>query len=395
MSRMKHHTARVARIGAAGATLALAVFLAACSSSAAATSSASSSTSGSSNSALASKVAELKKLPSSYPMPSGSISNVSSLKGKTVYYVPLTLQAPQFGVTQKAVVAAFDKVGIKVQTCNANANPTGVAQCFTQATKGHAIGIITDAVPYVMAAAAFQNAASAGIPVLNTNNSQGGGAPAASDKLGYIYAPADAQMDAVMDWIANDSKGTAHILVNEDTDGPSPVEYVASGKKELTKVCPNCTLTINKISTSNFSLVAPSTSAALLKNPSINYVISEFDQFLQPTQGGVQQASKTSSVKGASGAAQLAGLQQLSKKNFTYVEAGQASVYQGWVDADAILRMATGTAGSALPQYTIPIRLFDASNIGDIKLTDAAQSSGEWYGPKDYTDKFATLWGVN
>ena len=148
------------------------------------------------------------------------------------------------------------------------------------------------------------------------------------------------------------------------------------------------------MSSSNFSLIAPSTSSVLLKTPGVGYVVSEFDQYLQPTLGGVQQAGKAATIKGVSGAAQLSGLQMLAKKNFLYADVGQASAYQGWADADAVLRMMTGTSGAKLPTYTIPIRLFTRDNISDIKLTAAAQASGEWFAPSTYTQSFLKLWNV-
>lgn len=395
MFRSSSPAARAARFGVIGATAALALVLTACSSGTSDPGSSPAASGSSTNAAVAAKVAKLEKLPASYPIPSGQVSGISKLKGKTVYYIPLTQQSPQFGVTQVALQAALGKVGISLQVCNGNATPTNVAACFSQATKADAAAIITDAVPYVLAANSFSAAVSAGIPVLYTDQTAGSGAPAASSKFGYVYAPGGAQMAAVADWIINDSGGKGNVLINESTDGPSPVSFVESAQTEFKKECPGCTVTTNKISSANFSLIAPSTSSALLKDPGVQYVISEFDQYLQPTQGGVQQAGKTATVKGVSGAAQLSGLQQLANKNFLYADVGQASAYQGWVDADAVLRMLTGTSGASLPAYTIPIRLFTRDNIGSVKLTDAAQASGAWFGPSDYTKSFLKLWGVN
>jgi ribose transport system substrate-binding protein len=379
--------------GASVAALAAAtVFLAACSSSGSGGGSTAAAKS-SGDSALATKVSGLEKA-GSYPIPSGKINNVASLRGKTVYYIPITQQSPQFAVTQTALEAAFGKLGIKLEVCNGNATPTGISACLSQATNARAGAIITDAIPYVLAANAFAAAEKAGIPVLNTNQIPDSAHPA-SGKLGYIYAAGSAQMVAVADWIADNSKGKATVLINESTDGPAPVAFVAAALKEFKSVCTGCTVTVNKISSANFSLIPSSTSSALLKTPNVGYVVSEFDQYLQPTLGGVQQAGKTTSVKGVSGAAQLSGLQMLSKNNFLYASVGQASAYQGWVDADAVLRMMTGTTGDKLPSYTIPIRLFTRDNIADIKLTGAAQNSGEWFGPTDYTQSFLKLWGVS
>ncbi|GAA2697573.1 sugar ABC transporter substrate-binding protein [Actinoplanes palleronii] len=376
------------RLALAGAT---ALLLAACSSGSGGDSAGTGSSAGSSP--LAAKVAELEQAGTTYPVPTGSISGVDAVKGTTVYYIPITQQAPQFAVTQAALTAAFGKAGVHLQVCNGDAKPTAIAACLSQATTAGAGAIITDAIPYVLAANAFDAAIQAGIPVLNTNQIADSTHPAAA-KLGYIHAAGSAQMVAVADWIINDSGGTANVVINQSTDGPSPVAFVAAAKAEFAAQCPGCTVAINEISSANFALIPSSTSSALLKNPNATYVVSEFDQYLQPTLGGVQQAGKIASVKGLSGAAQLSGLKMMASKNFLYASVGQASAYQGWADADAVLRMMTGTAGDKLPEYTVPIRLFTRDNIGSVALTAEAEASGEWFGPSDYTGTFLALWGL-
>ncbi|GAA2576582.1 hypothetical protein GCM10010435_60900 [Winogradskya consettensis] len=371
----------------AAATLLL---LAGCSSGSADTSSSTTSASG----PLAGKVAQLEKAGDTYAAPSEPISGLAQVKGATVYYIPITQQAPQFGVTETALKTAFGKAGVTLQTCNGNGNPTGISACLNQATSAKAGAIITDAISYGLAANSFDAAIAAGIPVLNTNQIEDAAHPRAA-KLGYIYAPGDKMMVAAADWIINDSNGKAEVVINQSTDGPAPAAYVDAAEAEFAKECPACKVTINPISTANFSLIPASTSSALLKNPNVKYVVSEFDQFVQPTLGGVQQAGRIAAVKGLTGGAQLTGLQMLKTKNFIYAAAGQASAYQGWADADAVLRMMTGTAGDELPEYTIPIRLFTRDNIGDVALTQAAEASGEWYGPTGYPEEFLKLWGLS
>jgi ribose transport system substrate-binding protein len=386
--------ARATRAGIVGLTAVLAVALSACSTGTSTPTSTPTGAADNSNLAtINAKVAALEKS-GTYAIPTGSISNIKSVSGKTVYYIPITQQSPQFAVTQAALQAAFKPLGLNLQVCNGNATPTGIGACMSQATKAQAAAIITDAIPYDEAANAFQAAAAAGIPVLNTNQTADPQHPATS-KLGYIYAAGSAQMTAVADWIISDSKGKATVVIDESTDGASTVQFVTDAQKEFKTFCPGCTIAINKISSSNFGLIAPSTSSALLKTPNVGYVVSEFDQYLQPILGGVQQAGKIATVKGVSGAAQLSGLQMLANKNFLYASVGQASAYQGWVDTDAVLRMITGTSGAKLPTYTIPIRLFTRDNIGDVTLTDSAQASGEWFGSSSYTSAFLKHWGVN
>ncbi|WP_022882233.1 sugar ABC transporter substrate-binding protein [Gryllotalpicola ginsengisoli] len=349
------------------------------------------SSAGTTNDALAKTVAHLEKAGDSYPVPTDPVGDISGLAGKTVYYIPITQQAPQFSVTQAALKQALTKAGLKLQVCNGEGTPTAIGACVDQATQGKAAAIITDGIPYTIAANAFDAAQKAGIAVLNTDQVVDDAHPA-SKTLGYIEAPGSAQMVALADWITLDSGGKASLVFSLNQDGPAPEVYYKAGEAELKKQCPDCKVTLNKISSANFSLVPSSTSSALLKTPDAGYIVSEFEQFVQPTLGGVQQAGKSGSIKGATGAAQLSSLQMLQSKNFLYAAVGQASAYQGWADTDAVLRMLTG---AQLPKYTIPVRLFTRDSIKDVKITAAAQASGEWFGPTDFTEKFAKLWGVS
>lgn len=42
----------------------------------------------------------------------------------------------------------------------------------------------------------------------------------------------------------------------------------------------------------------------------------------------------------------------------------------------------------------VPVRLFTAANVSSLRLTPAAQASGEWYGSSAYATMFEHLWGV-
>ncbi|WP_027479262.1 sugar ABC transporter substrate-binding protein [Gryllotalpicola ginsengisoli] len=385
MSKPSRRLVRAASLAAAVAAL---VSLSACSTGPASTPSGADS--GSSTSKLADTVAQLEKPRDAYPVPDTPIPAVSALKGKTVYFIPWTQQAPQFSVTGTALKQALATVGITVQTCDGGATPSQVAACVDHARLAKAGAIVTDSIPYVIAANAFDEAQKASIPILISDQITDSAHPA-SDTLAYIPTPGSKMMQAVADWIIVDSNGTANVLINASTDSPSTEAYVEAAKKEFSAQCPKCVVKLNSVSSANFSLIASSTSSALLKAPNTGYVISEFDQFLQPTVGGVQQTGRTASIKGASTAAQIAGLQMLAAKNFLSVDAGQASAYQGWVDADAALRLMTKTK---LPSYEIPIRLFTRDNVADVKTDAAAEASGEWFGPTSFRDDFAKLWNA-
>jgi ribose transport system substrate-binding protein len=377
-------------MAAAAAAAAALLAVAACSSSPAATTSSAKTTASSGVRHAQAAVSAAETPLKSYPVPDKPLSGVSSLRGKTIYYIPITEQSPQFAITAAALKQALSAAGLHLQECNGNSNPASISACFNQAIGASAGGIITDSIPYVLAANAFSAALAKHIPVLITDQVPDPAHPAGNG-LAYLEGAGPEQLLAVANWIIANSDGKAKVLIDESTDSPSTIAYVAGAQKEFKTYCPGCTVTINKISSANFALIPSSTSSALLRTPKVDYVVSEFDQYLEPILGGVQQSGKAASVRGVSAAATLSGLQMLAKKSFLYADVGQASAYQGWASADSIMRM---MLHQPVQINTIPIRIFTRANVGSVALTTAAADSGAWFGPATYQAQFKKLWGV-
>lgn len=321
-------------------------------------------------------------------VPAEKVTDGAALEGKVVYYVPITLQSAQFNVTGTALTAALEELGATIQICDGKGTPTDVSSCVNQGVSAGAAAIISDAVPYGLAENAFDAAQDAGIPVVISNQIEADGHPA-SATLGYMATGGFSQQEITAKWITEDSDGAAHLLANVTADGPSPKAFFAAGQDVYDQECPDCTIVSNEVSSANFALVAPSTQSALLANPDTDYVQTQFAQFLQPTLGGIQGAGVAGKVEVVAGSVQLADLKAVADGSVT-AATGQASAFTGWLLADMALRLA---AGEELPEYTIPVRLFTADNIGDIELTDTAEASGEWYGETSFPDEFAAIWG--
>jgi ribose transport system substrate-binding protein len=338
--------------------------------------------------------ADLQKLEApleSWPVPTAKVSNPDALKGKTVYFIPVTLQAPQFGTAQTAVTAALEALGAKIQVCDGQGTPTAIAACVTQATKAKAAAIIADAIQYELAGNAFDAAQAAGVPVVITDQEKTDAHPD-SKTLVTITGEVGHQMDeALAKWVVVDSDSKAKVLVNLTADGASPAIFFQSADA-VYKDCADCTVTTNKVSAANFALIAPSTSSALLKDPAIDYLHVQFGIFVQPSQGGIQAAGRAGKVTTVTGAAQLGELQAV-KAGTVGAAASPSAAFEGWIFADAALRM---VSGDPVPDYTVPMRLFTENNIGSITLDTASMNSGAWYGPTDsFTDAFKSLWGVS
>jgi ribose transport system substrate-binding protein len=318
----------------------------------------------------------------------GDPVDVSALSGRTVYYVPLTAQISVFQLYGQKLGEALDSVGVDLQICDGGANPSQIAGCIDQAVGASAAAIVADNVPYGMAANAFEAARAQGIPVLIANQIPDPQHPA-DESLAYVPGPATEMITSAADWIIADSGGQATVVVQKVTDNPSTIAWAEAAEAEFADRCPDCTVVVNEVSAANFPVIPSSTSSAILQNPDTGYVLAEFEHFVQPTVGGIQQTPNAASITIVSSAATLTGLQMIDDGGPLHADAGQNFSFQGWATADAVFRL---VAGQEVPEYDISFRLFTQDNIGDLDLSEAGEASGDWYGPTDYTDDFVALW---
>lgn len=387
-------THRWKRCLASGAALTAAALLAACSSSnsnTSANSGSSPSASGSTSSGLAlaqQKVAKLEATTSSYPIPTASISGVSRLKGRTIYYIPLAQAIPTFVVAAESMKVAMARAGLKLQVCDGQGQPTAIAACVGQAVAANAAGIILDAIPYGMVQNALDSAKAKGVPIVVGDQSPQAGT-ASTDQVAYVPGPLD-EPSQIAWWMIADSGGKANAIIAEEVDNPTSTAMVTNSLDIYKKYCPGCTVTVKQITASTNTLLASATSSNILSNPGVDYYYTEFEDSLQPTIQGIQQSARTNiSLSVASGTVNGLGLLNGNSAVKAVVVADEA--YEGWALTDELLRMATKSAPVV---ETIPTRLFTKQNIGDIQVTPAAQASGTWFGSTSFQGDFARLWGV-
>jgi ribose transport system substrate-binding protein len=395
------------RWAAPAAALTAAAALAACSSSTSSSSSSSPSTStgapASSSSATAAgasstaagvtkaqqMVTQYESTTSTYPVPTASISGVSALKGKTVYYIPLISFIPGFVVTAETMKVALAKVGMNLQVCNGQGQPNAIAACAQQATGAGAAGIITDAIPYGMAQNALDAAKAKGIPVIITDQIPPPGSAANDNSVTYVPGVVD-QPSQIAWWIIANSSGKANAILAQESDSPSSIAYVQDSLSIYKQYCPGCTVTVKNITATTNSQLASDTSSNLLTNPNATYYYTEFEDSLDPTVQGIQQSNKAGVALSVAGGT-VDGLGRLKSGAVVKAVVTVDQAYAGWALTDEILRMAT-KAGPVTE--TFPSRLFTSDNIGTVQVTAAAQSSGAWFGDTSYQADFEKLWGV-
>ena len=391
MTKTKRRRALTAAAAVAGTAV-----LAACGSSTNTTPSGSSGSSSAGVSQAKAVVAKLSGPTTSFKAPGPAI-DTSSLHGKSIWYIPISLEAPAFAIGNDSLKTALGKVGITEHSCSAEANPSTASACVNQAVSQGASAIVADGVPVALAANAFASAQAHHIPVLIVNQlPPPTGAPGAvqgmgDDKLAYSPLQAAKLVTAEADWVVADSNGKASVLVMPYTDSPSTLAYSAQEVALLHKLCPACQVATQKIGLAGASQVPSQTSSALLSHPGIQYITPEFDALNQGVSQGIQQAGYAHKVKVASSAGDLPALQAIKSGQLS-AEVGESFPYEGWANADEVMRM---MLGKPIVTEKPPLRLFTTANVGSLALTPAAQASGEWYGSDAYTTMFQKLWGIN
>lgn len=343
---------------------------------------------GSETSSLDAKVAEFLQPLDEYSMPSDAVTDGAVLEGKTIHYIPITLQAPIFSLTQNIIGEAADAVGAKLQVCDGGGTPPSISQCINGAINDATTGaIILDGFYIGMAANAVEAATAAGIPVINSNQREMPELPA-SDLLGYQPAGEGAaghQMFVqVASWMSLDSGGTGNQLTMVSGDGPIQRTFIDDNMAEVEADCPDCTFSELDVTTANFGQVSSDLSSRLLQDPNINYVHAQFAQYIPVVLPAVNP-----NIKVGVGAATLGALRAVEAGQVAAASA-QSPAFGAWASVDAALRLING---QELFEFQTPVRLFTADNIGDVELTEEAEASGEWFGPTTFADDFKALWG--
>ncbi|WP_371657309.1 substrate-binding domain-containing protein [Streptomyces sp. NBC_00280] len=336
------------------------------------------------------KVAALQAGVSDYPVPTTDVRGVAGFKGRKVYYIPFLQQIPAFADAARSMREALARAGLSQQVCDGKAQPSAIAACVQQAIAADAAGIILEAVPYGMAQNALDTAKDKGIPIVVADQDPPAGFTN-SNQVAYIPG-ATTQASAIAWWVIADSRGKADLIITESADNPSATKYVTDSLPIYKKYCPGCTVEVKVITASTPALLASNASSNILANPKATYYFTQFEDSLQPTIQGIQQSGRASGISLSVTAGSVNGLGLLKGDSAVKAVVAVDMAYAGYAMTDQILRMMTS---SGPVEETFPMRLFTEQNIAGIKVTAAAQTSGEWFGDASFHEDFARLWGVS
>jgi ribose transport system substrate-binding protein len=355
------------------------------------------SSSASSRLSPAAGIAAAKKLVAQYEQPPkwaplGKPFDASKAKGKSIWYVSLSLSIPFEQYMLQGIQQGAASVGAKGVGFDGKFSAAEGARGIEQAIQSKASVIMVGGFEPSLVGPALSDAQKAGIPVIMANVQDPG--PARSDYPPAVKAFATHSFSwpgrAEADFITVDSGGKANIVFMSTSDLP----HITFPERdaflnELKRVCPGCKAKVMNVPSGQWNTLQTKTASLIRANPDVNYIVPDFDGMVIFALPGVHSAGAQSKVKIVSFNATPSVMKALKNKDVVVAETGGPNLLQGWAFADQALRVASGYP--ALPDIGVKDRLFTASNINSLDLS-AEEST--WYGKIDYVAAYKKLWGV-
>jgi ribose transport system substrate-binding protein len=342
-------------------------------------------------------IAAAKKLVQQYEQPPkwappGKPFDASKAKGKSIWYVSLSLSIPFEQYMLQGIQQGAKSVGAKGVGFDGKFSAAEGSRGIDQAVQAKASVIMVGGFEPSLVGPALRNAEKAGIPVIMANVQDPG--PPRSDYPSAVKAFATHSFSwpgrAEADFVTVDSNGKANVLFMSTSDIPNITtpEKVAF-LNELKRVCPGCKASVMNVPSGQWNQLQTKTASYIRAHPDVTYIVPDFDGMVIFALPGVHSAGAQDKVKIVSFNATPSVMKALKNHDVVVAETGGPNLLQGWAFADQALRVAAGV--KPLPDIGVKDRLFTKHNINSIDLT--AQES-TWYGHDDYAAQYKKLWGV-
>jgi len=390
MSRTRQTVGRIAAGAIAAATAA--ALLGACGSTSKATTSSGDSTASKAGVATAKKdIAALQDPITSWPKES-ALSKPVDLTGKTVMLLPLGDNIPVIHGNVVGATEALEHLGATAKMCDGKFNPTTVADCLKQAADQKDYAVVSFFIDYAMAGNAFDNAVKSGVKVLVADEAPSGGKTNSADLAFYDNTTRVDKLYELTSEAALADDGTdANVLWLRLMDSSTTQGSSQAGVDKFKELCPTCGLATADFTTANLDKLPSAVSAALVSHPDTNTVIVPVDTFVPAALQGIQSAGFGQKVKVISSSSDLAGLQRVQAGQQSH-DLGTSVVYEGYKTVNALLQMLAGE--EVQKGDVIVTRDFTKDNIGELKLSQAAYYTPDWFGDDSFKDMFYKAWGV-
>ncbi len=329
--------------------------------------------------------------------PPGPAFDASKARGKTIVNISLNSTVPFNQIVDRSMREAATVAGVKLVQYTNQGQPSQWIQGINAAIAQHASLITLEGSPDPkLLGPQIAAAHKAGIPVISTHLYDTSYVDTALKALPDVTALVGASHyragTLMADYAIVDSGARVRALFIASNEVQPSAGIAAAFSSELARRCPKtCTATVVNIPINDWATKVPTeVQSALIKDPSIKYVVPVFDGMTPFLATGITQAGKTGSVRIVAYNGTASVLQMIQRKNMVIADIGEPLEWLGWANIDEALRVLSGAA--PLKDEHTPLRLFDAENVNDAGRP-ANQTDG--YGdPGAFKNGFKKLWGL-
>ncbi len=360
----------------------------ACGSSSGDSTASSSGTDTSKSDAALTAVEAAKEIPGTADL--GEELDVSSLKGKTIYSIPIDSKAEFYSVGETAMKKVAAEAGVDFKTFPSDGTQTSFQQGIQQAINAKAGAILLNGPLAETLGPQIDAAKKAGIPVipLHLSDSESEGTPG----LDYeAFAPFNQAARLFTQYAIADMEGEpVHALVIEVSEtGPSEgmVQTIEDTLKDEGPEGSTATV-VNAPVAQWATQVQGLVQSALLKDPKINAVLPIYDSIALYAAPGIQQSAGNRDIKIYTFNGTPAILKMV-KDGGVAVNVAENPDWVAYVNIDVAFRAMLGV--DPIEGETGPLRLIDASNVDE---TGTPPESGKGFGD-EYPAAFLKLWGLS
>ncbi|MBN9108281.1 MAG: substrate-binding domain-containing protein [Pseudonocardia sp.] len=333
------------------------------------------------------KVDAAKAIPGTEDL--GPAIDVSSLKGKTIYSIPIDSKAEFYQAGEAAMKIVAEKAGVGFVTFPSDGTQTSYQQGIAQAINAKAGAILLNGPLPSTLGPQIDDATKAGVPVIPLHLSDKDTPPNTGLKY-EAFAPFNEAAHLMTLNAIGAAKGTPiHALVIQASEtGPSK-GMVDTIQKALADEGPaGSDATVINVAVPQWSQqIQSQVQSALLKNPNINAVLPIYDSMALYAAPGIQQAAggREVPIYTFNGTPSIL---KMVQDGTVAMDVAENPDWVAYVNIDVAFRAMLGAP--PVPAESGPVRVIDKSNVAE---TGNPPQSGKGFGDT-YAGAFMKLWGL-
>ncbi|GAA2865823.1 hypothetical protein GCM10010472_24010 [Pseudonocardia halophobica] len=319
----------------------------------------------------------------------GPAIDVSSLRGKTIYSIPIDSKAEFYQAGEQAMRGVAEKAGVTLVTFPSDGTQTSYQQGIAQAINAGAAAILLNGPLPSTLGPQIDAATKAGIPVVPLHISDKG-SPVTPGLKYEAFAPFnDAAHLMALAAVAGQKGAPVHALIIQSSETGPAKGMVDTMQKALADEAPagSGAEVINVAVPQWSQQIQSQVQSALLKNPNINAVLPIYDSMALYAAPGIKQAAGGRSVPiyTFNGTPSILKMVQDGQ---VAMDAAENPDWVAYVNIDVAFRAMLGAEPVAAESG--PLRVIDASNVAE---TGTPPQSGKGFGD-EYGPAFLKMWGL-